>query len=172
MIQIPIRPPHFVHIRARASAPCLGNNCFLTCMPSNHICILSHHGHPPSSLPPQTPLILLKAIHNKREILGSSVQTFSSPPPYHKGPTCPGNIPQITKKKADTFVLITSLEQCCLTAKDVKLNTILIRREWCQGLILPLQVKRLINMRADCNYRVEMTSEIKQIVKRFAFKWV
>lgn len=95
---------------------------------------------------PPTPLILLKAIHNKREILGSGVQTFS-PPPYHKGPTCPGNIPQITKK-ADKFVLITSLEQCCLTGRDVKLNTILIQRKWCQGLIFPLQVKRLINMRA------------------------
>lgn len=144
MIQILFRPLQFVHICTRASAQCSGNNCFLTWMPSNHICILFYHGRP-AVLPP-TPLILLKAIHNKREILGSGVQTFSSPP-YHKGPTCPGNIPQITKK-ADKSVLITSLEQCCLTAQDVKLNTILIWRKWCQGLIFPLQVKQLINMRA------------------------
>lgn len=50
-------------------------------------------------------------------------------------------------KKKDKFVLITSLEQCCLTAKDIKLNTILILQKWCQGLIFSLQVHWLINMR-------------------------
>lgn len=51
------------------------------------------------------------------------------------------------KKKEDKFVLITSLEQCCLTAKDIKLNSILILQKWCQGLIFSLQVHWLINMR-------------------------
>ena len=40
-----------------------------------------------------------------------------------------------------------SLEQCCLTAKDIKLNTILIPQKWCQGLVFSLQVHWLINMR-------------------------
>lgn len=67
------------------------------------------------------------------------------PPSYHKGPTCLGNIPKI--KKRDTFVLITSVEQCCLTAKDIKLNSILILQKWCQRLIFSLQVHWLINAR-------------------------
>lgn len=63
-------------VRMCVSALCLGNDCFLTWMPCNHICILFYHGH--SAISP-TPLILLKAIHNNHEILGSGVQTFSSP---------------------------------------------------------------------------------------------
>lgn len=55
--------------------------------------------------------------------------------------------PQNKKKKEDKFVLITSFEQCCLTAKDIKLNSILILQKWCQGLIFSLQVHWLINMR-------------------------
>lgn len=51
------------------------------------------------------------------------------------------------KKNTDKFVLITSLEQCCLTAKDIKLNSILILQKWCQGLIFSLQVHWLITMR-------------------------
>lgn len=38
------------------SAVCLGNDCFLTWMPCNHICILFYHGHTavPPLLPPNT----------------------------------------------------------------------------------------------------------------------
>lgn len=65
-----------MHVCACVSALCLGNDCFLTWMPCNHICILFYHGH--TAISP-TPLILLKAIHNNHEILGSGVQMFSSP---------------------------------------------------------------------------------------------
>lgn len=65
-----------MRVCACVSALCSGNDCFLTWMPCNHICILLYHGH--TAISP-TPLILLKAIHNNHEILGSGVQTFSSP---------------------------------------------------------------------------------------------
>lgn len=54
----------------------LGNDCFLTWMPCNHICFLFYHG--PAANHPPTPLILQKAIHNNSKILGSNVQTLSS----------------------------------------------------------------------------------------------